>query len=129
MTQAGTGGDVASLCLFCPVSGCRVLDEPELLASVMPSLCVPSCGTALGKVPPAPPGNPLLIFSEVGYGAGQAVTLLSPVLILVHCQERDSPQAPGGWAGSVQLHPIFPVQHHASPWLWDLAELMFSFFC
>lgn len=41
MAQVGAEGDAASLCLLCPVSGCRVLDEHELLASVMPSLCVP----------------------------------------------------------------------------------------
>lgn len=124
MAQVGAEGDAASLCLLCPVSGCRVLDEHELLASVMPSLCplgharsVPSCETALGKVPPAPPGNLLLVFSEVGSGAGQAVTLLSPVLTLLQdgeltCEERDSPHCPGWQAGSVQLHPALPVQHH-----------------
>lgn len=82
------GGDAASFCLLCPVSGCRVLDEQELLASVMPRLCVPwgIPGLSpherqhLGRFHQPPPGHPLLVFSEVGYGAGQAVTLLAPVL-------------------------------------------------
>lgn len=69
MAQVGAGGDAASVCL-CSMSGCRVLDEHEFLAPVMPSLCplghtqsVPSCGTALGKVlPPSSwesPSDPL----------------------------------------------------------------------